>query len=181
LKGGAQSRFSVKPDITCLSKILGGGFPVGAYGARRQIMTLVSPEGPVYQAGTLSGNPVAMTAGLVTISHLNSKAYSKLEQLSSMLEQGLLEAATQAHIAATINRVGSMIGLFFGNAPIKNFADVKETNTKLYPIFHRAMLESGVYLPPSPFETIFLSTAHTTSDIHQTVDSAKKAFRLCSR
>lgn len=176
-KGGAQSLFSVKPDITCLSKILGGGFPVGAYGARREIMSLVSPDGPVYQAGTLSGNPVAMTAGHTTLSLLNPKAYTKLEKLSSLLEQGLLEVSGEVNFAITINRVGSMVGLFFTNGPVRNFADVKATNNKLYPRFHRAMLDSGVYLPPSPFETIFLSTAHTASDVEAFVGGAKKAFR----
>lgn len=180
-KGGAQSLFSAKPDITCLSKVLGGGFPVGAYGAGREIMSLVSPDGPVYQAGTLSGNPVAMTAGHTTLSLLDSRAYTKLEKLSSLLEQGLLEVSGEVNFAITINRVGSMIGLFFSKVPVRNFAGVKATNNKLYPRFHRAMLESGVYLPPSPFETIFLSTAHTASDVEAFVDGAKKAFREAGR
>jgi glutamate-1-semialdehyde 2,1-aminomutase len=180
-KGGAQSVFSVKPDITCLSKILGGGFPVGAYGGRREIMELVSPDGPVYQAGTLSGNPVAMTAGLVTLSLLNRKAYSKLENLSSTLEKGLLDAAEDADLPLTVNRVGSMVGLFFGKAPIRNFDEVKGTKHMLYPRFHRSMLESGIYLPPSPFETIFLSTAHTNADIQNIVGAAQNAFKKCAR
>jgi glutamate-1-semialdehyde 2,1-aminomutase len=180
-KGGAQSLFSVKPDITCLGKILGGGFPVGAFGGRREIMRLVSPEGPVYQAGTLSGNPVAMTAGLTTLSLLNGRAYAKLEKLSKMLEDGLFEASEEANLTATVNRVGSMVGVFFGSASIRNFADVKRTNHKLYPRFHRTMLESGFYLPPSPFETIFLSTAHSIADVQKTVRASEKAFKECTR
>ncbi len=180
-RGGAQSLFSVNPDITCLGKVIGGGFPVGVYGGPREIMHLVSPEGPVYQAGTLSGNPVAMTAGLATLSLLNGKAYAKLEKLSSMLESGLLEASKAAGLQVTINRVGSMVGIFFGDAPIRNFAEVKGTNHKLYPRFHRTMLESRIYLPPSPFETVFLSTAHTAADVQKTIAAAKKAFKECDR
>jgi glutamate-1-semialdehyde 2,1-aminomutase len=180
-RGGAQSLFSVKPDITCLSKILGGGFPVGAYGGRREIMRLVSPEGPVYQAGTLSGNPVAMTAGLATLSQLNPGAYTNLEKLSLALERGLLDASKEAELAVTVNRVGSMVGIFFEDAPIRDFSEVKATKHRLYPRFHRAMLESGIYLPPSPFETIFLSTAHTTADVQKTVGAAEKAFKECAR
>ena len=180
-KGGAQALFSVKPDITCLGKILGGGFPVGAFGGSREIMRLVSPEGPVYQAGTLSGNPVAMTAGLTTLSLLNGRAYAKLEKLSKMLEEGLLEASEKANLTVTVSRVGSMVGVFFGSAPIRNFAEVKGTKHKLYPRFHRTMLESGIYLPPSPFETIFLSTAHGIADVQKTVRASEKAFRECAR
>jgi glutamate-1-semialdehyde 2,1-aminomutase len=180
-RGGAQSLFSVNPDITCLGKVIGGGFPVGVYGGPREIMHLVSPEGPVYQAGTLSGNPVALTAGLATLSLLNGKAYAKLEKLSSMLESGLLEASKAAGLQVTINRVGSMVGIFFGDAPIRNFAEVKGTNHKLYPRFHRTMLESRIYLPPSPFETVFLSTAHTAADVQKTIAAAKKAFKECDR
>jgi glutamate-1-semialdehyde 2,1-aminomutase len=180
-RGGAQTLFSVKPDITCLGKILGGGFPVGAYGGRREIMRLVAPEGPVYQAGTLSGNLVAMTAGLTTLSLLNGRAYAKLEKLSKMLEEGLLKASEEANFKVTVSRVGSMVGVFFGSGPIRNFTEVKDTKHKLYPRFHRTMLESGIYLPPSPFETIFLSTAHGMADVQKTVGVAEKAFKECAR
>jgi glutamate-1-semialdehyde 2,1-aminomutase len=177
-RGGAQSLFSVAPDITCLGKVLGGGFPVGAYGGARRLMDLVSPEGPVYQAGTLSGNPVAMTAGFATLGLLDDRAYRRLEKSSDHLEKGLLEASTRAGIPFTINRMGSMLGLFFGEVKVRDFRDVKEkTNHRLYPRFHRTMLENGVYLPPSPFETTFLSTAHTRSDIEATIEAASKAFK----
>ncbi len=175
--GGAQGVYGVRPDLTCLGKIIGGGFPVGAYGGRREIMRLVAPEGPVYQAGTLSGNPVAMTAGLATISQLDGRTYGKLEQASSTLEVGLAEEASTCGIPVTTNRVGSMVGLFFSSDKVRNFEDAKRTNHRLYPAFHRKMLEAGVYLPPSPFETIFLSTAHSDDDIAETLSAAHDAFR----
>lgn len=180
-RGCAQSLFSVEPDITCLGKIIGGGFPVGAFGGRREVMQLLSPDGPVYQAGTLSGNPVAMTAGLATLSLLNERAYVKLEKLSSDLEAGLLEASKAAGLSVAVNRVGSMLGVFFASAGPRNFAEVKATNHKLYPRFHRVMLESGVYLPPSPFETVFLSTAHSHAEVGEVVSAAGKAFKECAR
>lgn len=179
--GGAQSLFSVKPDITCLGKVIGGGFPVGAYGASREVMRLVSPEGPVYQAGTLSGNPVAMAAGNATLSSLGDTAYSKLESLSASLETGLFEASKDARLPVVLNRVGSMIGLFFGRAKVESFDDVKKTKGRIYPRFHRVMLESGFYLPPSPYESLFLSTAHTPKDIEKTVEAARRAFSECRK
>jgi glutamate-1-semialdehyde 2,1-aminomutase len=176
-RGGAQALLSIEPDMTCIGKILGGGFPVGAYGAKREIMQLLSPDGPVYQAGTLSGNPVAMVAGSTTISLMDERRYARLEEVSTLLEEGLLEASRQTGLPITINRVGSMLGLFFGEGPVRDFADAKKTNHRLYPRFHRVMLESGIYLPPSPFETIFLSTAHAASDVQATLKAVKKAFR----
>ncbi len=175
--GGSQGLYGVMPDLTCLGKVIGGGFPVGAYGGRREIMRMVAPEGPVYQAGTLSGNPVAMTAGLATISRLDGKAYGKLEKISASLEAGLVEEASACGIPVTVNRVGSMVGLFFGSVRVRNFEDAKVSNHRLYPSFHRRMLEGGVYLPPSPFETIFLSTAHSEKDIDGTLAAARRAFR----
>jgi len=176
--GGAQEVFGIAPDITCLGKIIGGGFPVGAYGGRRELMRLVSPEGPVYQAGTLSGNPVATAAGLATIS-LAEKGYRKLENLSRELERGLLEESRRERVPVSINRVGSMTGLFFSGRAVRNYSDARTTNRSLYGRFHRAMLKEGVYLPPSAFETIFLSLAHSEEDVVKTITAAKKAFKEC--
>jgi glutamate-1-semialdehyde 2,1-aminomutase len=175
--GGAQELIGIKPDITFLGKIIGGGFPVGAYGAREEIMQFVSPDGPVYQAGTLSGNPVAMAAGLATISLLNRSAYSKLDALSALLEDGLLENAENAGVDVTINRVGSMLGLFFTDSEVKDFRGAKKTDRKRYARFHRVMLEGGIYLPPSALETIFLSTAHSKVDVEATLAAARNAFK----
>lgn len=174
--GGAQEVYGVKPDLTCLGKVIGGGFPVGAYGGRDDIMRLVSPEGPVYQAGTLSGNPIAMAAGLATLSQLDRKAYSRLESLSADLESGLLEAAAACSAQLTVNRVGSMVGLFFTTEKVRNFKDAKGSNHALYPRFHRSLIESGIYFPPSAFETIFLSTAHSRGDVRTTIAAARRAF-----
>ena len=176
--GGAQERFGITPDITCLGKIIGGGFPVGAYGGRREIMRLVSPEGPVYQAGTLSGNPVAMAAGLATIS-VAERGYGKLDDLSREFERGLTEESQRERVAVTINRAGSMTGLFFSEGPVRNFEDAKKTDRGLYRKFHRAMLDGGVYLPPSAFETMFLSLAHSGNDVEATLAAARRAFREC--
>jgi glutamate-1-semialdehyde 2,1-aminomutase len=176
-RGGAQELFGVSADITCLGKVIGGGFPVGAYGGRKEIMRLVAPEGPVYQAGTLSGNPVAMAAGLATLDKLTSRAYSTLEELSRSLEKGLANVAFKSSVQVSINRVGSMVGLFFAEGPIRNFWDSKRANAASYAKFHRSMLAQGFYLPPSPFETIFLSTAHTESEVSRTIDAASMAFK----
>jgi len=177
---GAQGLYAVKPDLTCLGKIIGGGFPVGAYGGKREVMHLVSPEGSVYQAGTLSGNPIAMTAGLATISGLGTRSYSRLERLSNSFARGINEEANSVGMRTTINRVGSMIGLFFADHPVSNFAEAKRTNHKLYGKFFWAMLRGGAYLPPSAFETIFLSLAHSDSDVEQAIEAARKAFEVCA-
>ncbi len=175
--GGAQGLYGVRPDITCLGKVIGGGFPVGAYGARAEVMRLVSPEGPVYQAGTLAGNPVAMAAGLATISKLDGHAYSRLEEASTALEEGIIRGAAACGVEVTVNRVGSMVGLFFGPGRVNDYSTAKASAHGLYPRFHRKMLEEGVYLPPSPFETIFLSTAHSDEDVDATVAAMKRAFK----
>lgn len=176
--GGAQALYGIKPDLTCLGKIIGGGFPVGAYGGKDDIMQMVAPEGPVYQAGTLSGNPVAMAAGLATISQLDQEAYSLLERLSADLEEGLLEAAASSGMQLSINRVGSMLGVFFSSTKVTNFKEAKKSDHRLYPKFHRSMLDRGVYLPPSPFETVFLSTAHSKADLKATISAARQAFKV---
>jgi len=175
--GGAQEHYGVRPDLTCLGKIIGGGLPVGAYGGRDDIMQIVAPEGPVYQAGTLSGNPVAMAAGLATLDQLDQKAYALLESRSVELQEGLQEAADAAGVELTMNRVGSMLGLFFSSSEVLNFKDARSSRHQLYPKFHRSMLEAGAYFPPSPFETIFLSTAHSRADLRTTVSAARRAFR----
>ncbi len=175
--GGAQGIYGVRPDITTLGKIIGGGFPVGAYGGRREVMAYVSPEGPVYQAGTLSGNPVAMQAGLSTVSLLGKRAYARLESASKELEEGLTEASAKAGVPFTVNRVGSMVGAFFRDGPIRNFDDARRTDAKAYAKFFWEMLRSGTYLPPSAFETLFVSLAHTAGDVDETVRSARAAMR----
>ncbi len=180
--GGAQAVLGVKPDITCLGKVVGGGFPVGAYGGADSLMRMVAPEGPVYQAGTLSGNPVAMAAGLATISLMErSGSYRRLDSASGRLERGLLEEAGRAGAAIETNRVGSMLGLFFSGRRVTNFEEAKRTDGGLYARFHRSMLEEGIYLPPSAFETIFVSTAHTGADADATIRASRKAFADCAQ
>jgi len=175
--GGAQAEFGVFPDITVLGKIIGGGFPVGAYGGRREIMEMVAPSGPVYQAGTLSGNPVAMAAGLATLQELiKPGVYENLNTLSARLEKGLKNAAKEAGIHLTVNRAASMLTCFFTPGPVIDYQSAKQANTDLYARFFWAMLERGVYLPPSQFEAVFVSTAHTESDIDATVEAAREAF-----
>lgn len=175
--GGAQALYGVKPDLTCLGKIIGGGFPAAAYGGRKDVMEMVSPEGPVYQAGTLSGNPVAMAAGLATLKALNRGSYRQLEALSRSLTQGVEEEATSAGVDITVNRVGSMWGIFFGRNPVSSFAGAKATGHDLYPRFFWAMLKAGVYLPPSAFESNFVSLAHSEREVAATIEAARAAFR----
>jgi glutamate-1-semialdehyde 2,1-aminomutase len=175
--GGAQELYGVRPDLTCLGKVIGGGFPVGAYGGREEVMRMISPDGPVYQAGTLAGNPVAMVAGLCTVSQLTAGTYTKLERLGSKLERGLLEQAAGSGVDLVVNRVGSMLGLFFGSGPVMNFEDVQATESRLYPGFFWSMIRGGVYMAPSPFESTFLSAAHSSEDIERTVQAAGVAFR----
>ena len=176
--GGAQKLYGIKPDITCLGKIIGGGLPVGAYGGSRKVMDLVAPTGPVYQAGTLSGNPLAMTAGIVTLREINrSGFYEKLERTSARLERGLLKAAGDAGCEVSLNRVGSMLGLFFTDVEVKDYSSAKSSDTSAYQVVFNSMLEHGVYLPPSPFETIFVSAAHSQPDITKTIGTAERSFQ----
>ncbi len=175
--GGAQSRLGVTPDLTCLGKIIGGGLPVGAYGGRADLMKLIAPDGPVYQAGTLSGNPLAVTAGIETLKLLKKPGvYRQLEERGRLLGDGLNRAAREAGIAAVLNRVGSMLTLFFTPGPVTDYASAKKADTQAYAKFFRAMLAQGVYLAPSQFEAAFLSTAHTPADIAKTVKAARAAF-----
>jgi glutamate-1-semialdehyde 2,1-aminomutase len=175
--GGAQGLFGVSPDLTTLGKIVGGGLPVGAYGGRSDLMAVVSPEGPVYQAGTLSGNPVAMACGLKTLELLERKSYQRLESASKRLEEGLLSAAERSRVELEVNRVGSMIGVFFRSGPVRNFAEAKKADAVAYRRFFWRMLEGGVYLPPSPFETDFVSLAHSDTDIETTITRAERSFK----
>jgi glutamate-1-semialdehyde 2,1-aminomutase len=176
--GGAQKLYGVRPDLTCLGKVIGGGLPVGAYGGAEEIMGLVAPTGPVYQAGTLSGNPLAMTAGIVTLKEIGKRGfYEKLERISARLQNGLHAAAEEAQVNVQLTRGGSMLGLFFSNEPVIDYNTAKSSDTYAYKAIFNSMLEQGVYLPPSPFETIFVSAAHTQRDITRTVGAAAVAFQ----
>ena len=176
--GGAQERFEITPDLTCLGKIIGGGLPVGAYGGRREIMERIAPLGPVYQAGTLSGNPLAVTAGIETIKLLSRPGvYRKLEERSKALSTGLADAAKKAGLSVFGTRIASLMTLFFTNRPVTDYASAKTSDTKAYAEFFTAMLEEGIYLAPSQFEAAFLSTAHTDADIEKTIKAAYNAFR----
>ncbi|MFQ6059180.1 MAG: glutamate-1-semialdehyde 2,1-aminomutase [Anaerolineae bacterium] len=175
--GGAQALYGVTPDLTCLGKVIGGGLPVGAYGGRREIMELVAPLGPMYQAGTLSGNPLAMTAGIETLKLLREPGvYEQLEAQSARLAQGLGEAARQAGVSVYQSRVGSMLTLFFTEQQVINYATARTADTARYARFFHAMLARGVYFAPSQFEAAFVSLAHTDRDIEQTVRVAEQAF-----
>ncbi len=178
-KGGMQGRTGLRPDMTCLGKVVGGGMPLAAYGGRRTMMEKVAPLGPVYQAGTLSGNPIAVSAALATMAHLDDALYRRLEGLSSRLEIGLAGGLVKHDIEGTVQRVGSMITLFFGKGPIKNFSDATKSDTKRFGRWHGAMLARGQYWPPSQFEAAFISAAHTEADIDATVAAAHDALAAC--
>jgi glutamate-1-semialdehyde 2,1-aminomutase len=178
--GGAQELYSITPDLTTMGKIIGGGLPVGAYGGPSEIMDLVAPLGPVYQAGTLSGNPLAMAAGYATLSYLrkHKDIYGQLEKFSAELVNGVAAAAKESGVAMTYNRVGSMFTWFFTSGLVTDWHSASKCDTEAFGRFFRSMLDSGVYLPPSQFEAAFLSAAHTPEDIEQTVSAAKQAFAL---
>jgi glutamate-1-semialdehyde 2,1-aminomutase len=172
--GGAQEKFGITPDLTCLGKIIGGGLPVGAYGGRKDIMEMVAPAGPMYQAGTLSGNPLAMTAGIKTLEILNRPGtYEQLEQITKKLADGMLAIAHETGHAATGNQLSAMFGMFFTDRQVYNYADAKTSDTAKFGKFHRGMLEHGVYLAPSQFEAGFTSLAHTDADIAATLEAAR--------
>jgi len=175
--GGAQELYKVKPDLTCLGKIIGGGLPVGAYGGNRDIMKWVAPDGPMYQAGTLSGNPLAVSAGIATLKALkNPRTYPKLEAITSELTAKLKKAVDQAEIDVCINRVGSMFTMFFAAGPVVDYATALKSDTERFGRFFRTMLEHGVYFPPSQFEACFVSAAHSRKDISATVAAARAAL-----
>src|ERR1700719_1196395 len=176
--GGAQELYSIRPDLTTMGKIIGGGLPVGAYGGSSEMMNLVAPLGPMYQAGTLSGNPLAMAAGLATLRHLREhkqEIYPRLEKLSAELVDGVAAAAKDAGISLCHNRVGSMFTWFFTPGPVTDWDSASKSDTEAFGRFFRAMLDSGIYLPPSQFEAAFLSSAHTQEEIQQTINAAKLA------
>ena len=175
--GGAQAKYGVNADLITLGKVIGGGLPVGAYGGRSDIMDRVAPAGPVYQAGTLSGNPLAVAAGLATLRRLQKEnPYDKLELLGARLERGLLAAAAQANVPARMNRAGSMFTLFFTDRDVFDFESAKTSDMHRFNRFFHAMLDQGVFLPPSQFEAAFISAAHTAADIDLTIEAAVKAF-----
>jgi glutamate-1-semialdehyde 2,1-aminomutase len=176
--GGAQERFGLRPDLTCFGKIIGGGLPVGAFGGQAEIMDCLAPLGPVYQAGTLSGNPLAMAAGIAALEELSAgHAYAKLEELGAVLESGMKEAAKTSGIAVQFNRIGSMFCGYFTSEPVHNLADAMKSDRARFAKYFHGMLERGVYLAPSQFEAGFISTAHTTEDIEKTVAAAHESFR----
>jgi glutamate-1-semialdehyde 2,1-aminomutase len=173
---GAQGRFGLKPDLTCLGKVVGGGMPLAVYGGRRDVMSLIAPVGPVYQAGTLSGNPLAVSAGLATLELLSSQDYEKLEATSQTLVNGLREALARTKTPGVVQSVGSMLTLFFHDGPVISWNDAKRSDTAKFASFHRGLLARGVYWPPSQFEAAFVSLAHTREDVDATVAAAQAAL-----
>src|SRR3989442_1601785 len=180
--GGAQALYGVRPDLTCLGKIIGGGLPVGAYGGARQLMSQVAPLGPVYQAGTLSGNPLAVAAGLATLRELGRHdVFATLQALGSMLQRGLTEGARKVGVALTVNRVGSMLTAFFCDGPVTDYTSAKRADTARYARYFHGMRERGVFLAPSQFEAAFVSLAHTEADIEHAARAAADALASLSR
>jgi glutamate-1-semialdehyde 2,1-aminomutase len=176
--GGTQHLFGIEPDMTCLGKIVGGGFPLAAYGGRREIMQAVAPLGPVYQAGTLSGNPVAVTAGLTTLRILErDKPYAELERRTNRLTDAIADAAHEFHIPIQINRIASMFTVFFADQPVTDYASAKRSDTKRFARFFHALLQRGVFLPPSQFEAAFLSVAHSDEVLAQVAEAMRQAMR----
>ncbi|MDX8046580.1 glutamate-1-semialdehyde 2,1-aminomutase [Gracilibacillus sp. S3-1-1] len=172
----AQGHFGVTPDLTCLGKVIGGGLPVGAYGGKREIMERVAPVGDIYQAGTLSGNPLAMTAGLETLKAMDESAYEGINQKVDRLIEGYRLAADKHGVPLQINRAGSMVGVFFAKEPVVNYETASSSDTEAFATYYRTMAEEGIFLPPSQFEGLFMSTAHTDADIEKTIAAAEKAF-----
>jgi glutamate-1-semialdehyde 2,1-aminomutase len=175
-RGGMQGRAGLTPDMTCLGKIIGGGMPLAAYGGKRAIMEKIAPLGPVYQAGTLSGNPVAVSAGLATLERLDAAVYDKLEHLGARLERGLVESAKKRGVDVCVQRVGSMITMFFTKGPVRTFADAVKSDTKRFGRWHGAMLSRGQYWPPSQFEAAFLGNTHDDALIDATIAAADEAL-----
>ncbi len=179
--GGAQSLYGITPDLTCFGKIIGGGLPVGAYGGKRELMAEVAPQGPVYQAGTLSGNPLAMAAGLATLIELNQKGvYEDLDRQAEMLCKGIESAAQHSGIAVSVDRVGSMVGLFFRDGIVTNFEEAKKSDLNLFRRYYSKMLEKGIYLAPSQFEALFVSLLHDSEAISKTLNAVQETFNELS-
>jgi glutamate-1-semialdehyde 2,1-aminomutase len=179
--GGAQGWSKVVPDLTCLGKIIGGGLPVGAYGGRQDLLRLVAPAGPVYQAGTLSGNPLAMTAGLWSLKRLSSRLYAHLTHLGAQVAEGLADAARGAGVALQVNGIGSALTPFFASAPVTNYQTALRADAAKYGVFFKGMMVRGVYPPPSQFEAWFLSSAHTARDVDKTIKAARDAMKEVAR
>lgn len=176
--GGAQSLFHITPDLTCLGKIIGGGLPVGAYGGRREIMEMVAPTGSVYQAGTLSGNPLAMTAGIETLRVLGQPGvYERLDRKASSLERGINEAIASVNLRVRVSRVASLLTVFFTDSPVFDYESAAGSDKDLFAAFFRRLLSQGIYWPPSQFEAAFISLAHSDEDIQSTIESVGEAFR----
>jgi glutamate-1-semialdehyde 2,1-aminomutase len=177
-RGGAQEKWGIRPDLTCLGKVIGGGLPVAAFGGRRDIMEHLAPLGPVYQAGTLSGNPLAMAAGIATLDVLKDDAiYTHLERIGAQLEAGLRESARQADVAVQVYRAGSMFGLYFNKRDVDSYGAAATSDRKAFVKYFWGMLEGGIYIAPSPFEAGFLSLAHSSEDIEKTLAAAREAMR----
>jgi len=175
--GGAQARYGVTPDLTTFGKIIGGGLPVGAYGGRRDIMSQIAPEGPVYQAGTLSGNPIAMAAGIATLEQLNQKDfYPDLEEKAAYLAAGFSNASEKAGIATQVGHVGSMLGIFFSHSEVKNFDDAKNCDLEMFAKFYKGVRQQGIYIAPSQFEALFISSAHKYEDLEKTIQVVAKTL-----
>lgn len=175
--GGAQSLYNIQPDLSCFGKIIGGGLPVGAYGGRRDLMAQVAPQGPIYQAGTLSGNPLAMAAGIATLREIGRPGfYENLDAVSARLMEGLKSEADRAGIEVSVDRVGSMLGLYFAPGPVSSFKDAKKSDLERFSKYYKAMLAQGIYLAPSQFEAGFVSAAHDDAAIDKTLAAASKAF-----
>jgi glutamate-1-semialdehyde 2,1-aminomutase len=180
--GGAQERYGITPDLTILGKIVGGGLPAAAYGGRAELMSQIAPEGPVYQAGTLSGNPLAMAAGLETLRQLRAPGvYAALEARARTLADGLAAAARDAGVELSTAAVGGMFGFFFHPGPVRNFADARKANGERFRAFFHAMLDGGVYLAPSAYEAGFVSLAHSPANVAETLAVARKAFKKAAR
>ncbi len=175
--GGAQQKYGIRPDMTTMGKVIGGGLPVGAYGGRADIMNVVAPAGSVYQAGTLSGNPLAVAAGLAMLRRLIAdNPYAHLEGLGSRLEAGIRNAIEKSGVAAQFSRVGSMFTLFFTDQPVRDFTSAKTCDTQRFNRFFHSMLDQGIYLPPSQFEAAFISAVHTDADIDRTIEAVQKSL-----
>jgi glutamate-1-semialdehyde 2,1-aminomutase len=178
--GGACELYGLDPDLVTLGKIVGGGLPVGVFGGKQKYMNMLAPLGPVYQAGTLSGNPLAMAAGIATVGYLiehKNEVYPRLEETARSVAEGIAAEAKKAGVALTTNRVGAMWTWFFTSGPVRNYDDAAKSDTAAFGKFHRAMLDRGVWLPPSQFEAAFLGTAHGEAEVQATIDAAREAFR----
>ncbi len=175
--GGAQQLYNIQPDLTTLGKIIGGGMPIGAFGGRRDIMEMLAPAGPVYQAGTLSGNPLAVAAGLATLNQLHTRTYTQLEELSNRLEEGIRDNLRKLSLPWQYQRVGSMACLYFTDRPVRNYEDALKCDTQSFARYFHSMLKQGIYLPPSQFEAFFLSTAHSESHIRKTISASLYALQ----